>query len=185
MSPDGETTVTISRANLPDTDTGGSQSGRSRRSSPQDDTSSQKSPSDKLLRGGIPPQSSGASGEAPEMPTNTNPTLTPTQTIQQELPIHPGFHHAGAVSPQDLKRKRSSVDAGSSMNVPTSFDFYHPVYVDSQPFVPDTFGNPHFIPQQTPTPTSLPTCGPGPGILSAEPFNEHIANFGYPYYFEN
>lgn len=72
------------------------------------------------------------------------------------------------------------------MNAPTSMDFYHPLYVDSQPFVPDAFGNPHFVLQQSIPPSNIPTSGPGPGAgdPGAEPFNEHIENFGYPFYFE-
>lgn len=179
--------MSISRANLPDAvAVTVSQKARSRKSTPTDDTPSQK-PNSKTMairsgsaRGGnAPPQSVFPSSA---LPTNLSPnphlpTHSPTQYIQQDLPIHPAFDHASSsTSPQDLKRKRADADAGPPVTTPTSLAFYTPLYVGSQPFLPDAFENPPDLSHQ-----GIPTTG----ATGTEPFGEHMETFGFPYYYEN
>ncbi|KAJ5292318.1 uncharacterized protein N7443_008271 [Penicillium atrosanguineum] len=184
---DMKTTVSILRANLPDAvELTVSQGERSRRTTPTDeDTSrqpSQETPSVRsghLRRSNIP-QPLLSSGN--EMPTNLSPNPhtavpSPSQYIQQELPIHPSFEPTASPSSQDLKRKRPFVEAGpSSSTSPASIPYYSPVFVGSQPFVPEAFENIQGLQQP-----GVPNTGQ-PGT---EQFAENMEIYGFPYYFDN
>lgn len=176
--------VSISLANLPDAlQLAASQREPKRKSTPTDDTPSRGSnPETKALRTGSAPDETLPPSAFPseEIPPNLSPnfplpTHSPTQYIQQDLPIHPSFDHASP-SPQDLKRKRAWVESGSPSTTTGSMDFYSPLYVDSQPFMPDAFENPQHIPH----PDIAVTGPPGTG-----PFGEHMENYGFPYFFEH
>lgn len=180
----GKATVSISRANLPDSlQLAASQS--KPKSTPTDDTHSRLSnPETKALRTGsardetLPPSAFPSEEIPPSLPSNISlPTHSPTQYIQQDLPIHPSFDHASPSSPQDLKRKRAWVETGTGppSTTTSSMEFYSPMYVDSQSLMPDAFETPQHIPH----PDISATGAPGTG-----PFGEHMENYGYPYFFE-
>lgn len=181
--------VSISRANLPDTlHVAVNQTRRSRKNTPTDDTSSQKSQKSETqslaVRDGpsqVPTQSVFPARGIPMGPSPNPPlpTHSPTQYIHQDLPIHPSYGPASSSSsPQDLKRKRAEVDTDQPVTTPPSLGFYSPLYMapQPQPFLPDTFESPHSLPHQ-----GIPTTGPD----GAEPFGEHMETYGLPYYFEN
>ncbi|KAJ6126574.1 hypothetical protein N7523_002186 [Penicillium sp. IBT 18751x] len=184
---DMKTTVSILRANLPDAvDLAASQGERSRRASPTEEETSQQSSqeipsvrSGQLRRSNIP-QPLLSTGT--EIPTNLSPNLHPavpnsSQYIQQELPIHSNFEHTASPSPQDLKRKRPIVESGpASSTSPAPIPFYSPVFVGSQPFVPETFNNIEGLQQP-----GVPNTGQ-PGT---EQFAENMEIYGFPYYFDN
>lgn len=174
------------RANLPDAiELSVSQGEASRRATPTEEDagrqSTKETPSRRsgLLRSNIPQPLLVPS---PNMPTNLTPSPhaaapSPSQYIQQDLPIHPGFEHTSSASPQDLKRKRPVVEAGPSTSTsPASVPYYSPVFVGSQPFLPERYDNLQGLPQP-----GAPSTGP-PG---AENFAENIEIYGFPYYFDN
>lgn len=178
--------MSISRANLPDTlNVAVSQGRRSRKTTPTDDASSQKSDTQTLAIPDEPPQVPTQSVfPARGIPSNPSPnphlpTQSPTQFIHQDLPIHPGYTPSSASSsPQDLKRKRPHVDPDQPVTTPPSLGFYSPMYMASQPqpFLPDVFQSPSNLPPQ-----GIPTTGPD----GTEPYGEQMENYGFPYYFEN
>lgn len=182
-----KSTVSILRANLPDAvELAVSQGECSRRATPTEEDTSQ-TPSQEIpsvrsghLRRSNIPQPLLSSGT--EMPTNLSPNPhtavpSPSQYIQQELPIHPSFEHTASPSPQDLKRKRPFVEAGpASSTSPASIPYYSPVFVGSQPFVPETFDNIEGLQQPG---------VPNPGRPGTEQFAENMEIYGFPYYFDN
>jgi hypothetical protein len=115
------------------------------------------------------------------MPTSLSPsphsaTQSPSHYIQQDLPIHPGFEPTPSASPQDLKRKRPIVEAIPSTDAsPASVPYYSPVFVGSQPFLPEAYDNLQGMPQPLVPTTRQPV---------AEPFSENVDIYGFPYYFD-
>ncbi|KAJ5190201.1 uncharacterized protein N7498_009186 [Penicillium cinerascens] len=183
---DEKTTVSVLRANLPDAvELSVHQGEASRRATPAEEDASRQStketPSRRngLLRSNIPQPLLVPS---PDLPTNLTPsphaaTPSPSQYIQQDLPIHPGFEHTSSASPQDLKRKRPVSEAGPSTSTsPASVPYYSPVFVGSQPFLSERYDNLEGLPQ----PGGPNTVQPG-----AENFAENIEIYGFPYYFDN
>lgn len=184
---DVKTMVSILRANLPDAiEITVSQGERSRKNTPTEEKDSrqpsQETPnvrSGHLRRSHIP-QPLLPSGTEISVNLSPNPHTaipSPSQYIQQELPIHPSFEHTASQSPQDLKRKRPYVEAGpSSSTSPTSIPYYSPAFVDTQPFLPETYDNIQGLQQP-----GVPNTGQ-PGT---EPFTDNVEIYGYPYYFDN
>lgn len=178
--------MSISRSNLPDTlDVAVNQSRRSRKNTPTDDTSSQKSDTQTLAvpdgPSQVPTQSVFPSRGMPSNPSPNPhlPTQSPTQYIHQDLPIHTSYApSSSSSSPQDLKRKRPHVDTDQPVTTPPSLSFYSPLYMAShpEPFLPDAFQSPSNLPHQ-----GIPTTGPD----GTEPFGEHMETYDFPYYFEN
>ncbi|OQD72632.1 hypothetical protein PENDEC_c020G04837 [Penicillium decumbens] len=183
---DGTNTVSILRANLPDTvEAPVGQGERSRKSTPtEEDASRQPNKETASIRCG-PLRSSNIQqpllAASVEMPTNIPPSPrvaapTPSQYIHQELPIHPGFEHTLPLSPQDLKRKRAFVEVGPSASDSSAPVPYYPsVFVGSQPFLPEGYDSLQGL--QRPGLPVTDTEQPGP-----ETFGENMDIYGFPYY---
>jgi hypothetical protein len=84
------------------------------------------------------------------------------------------------MSQQDLKRKRLRVDADHPPTTTSphahTLGYYPPVFVGSQPYIPESFDELQGFPTQV-----IPTTAP-PG---ADQYGEHIDNYAFPYYFDN
>jgi len=186
LAADGTNTVSILRANLPDTvEAPVGQGERSRKSTPtEEDASRQPNKETASILCG-PLRSSNIQqpllAASVEMPTNIPPSPrvaapTPSQYIHQELPIHPGFEHTLPLSPQDLKRKRAFVEVGPSASDSSAPVPYYPsVFVGSQPFLPEGYDSLQGL--QRPGLPVTDTEQPGP-----ETFGENMDIYGFPYY---
>ena len=183
---DGKTLVSISRANLPDPiELPSSRQRSSRKSTPTEEASSKEHNTEIMcIRSGPvqsrnAPQPSFAPGDTPaNLSMNRRSTThSPTQFIKRDQPIHPEFDPTVApMSAQDQKRKRQRVEMGVPItSSPTSLGYYSPVYVGSQPFVPDSYHDLQgFQPQSGPT-----TVQP-----NTESFGETMESLAFPYYFD-
>lgn len=183
--------MSISRANLPDAvEATLSQGSRSRKSSPTEDTSTNERTKTEETMGVhsdpvqsvIVTQPVFTPGDVPLdlSPTTLRaPSHSPSQFINQDLPFHPGFHPSpsSSMSQQDLKRKRLRVDPDPPTTTsPQTLAYYPPVFVGSQPFIPETYDELQSFPNQV-----IPTTAPS----GAEQYGEHMGSYGFPYYFEN
>lgn len=174
LAADGKAVVAISRANLPDAVGLSGSHGKSSRKRTQTKAPSQEKEQitetvcaqSRHIRGGDGRQAVFAPGAdmvarvAPN-PLNSHPTSpSPTQYIKQDLPIHPyrSFDSSAAsILQHDPKRKRQDVVT----NVPTTYSQDSPVYhssifMDSQPFSPESYDELQSLLDQVPT-TAQPT----------------------------
>ncbi|KAJ5679893.1 hypothetical protein N7462_008137 [Penicillium macrosclerotiorum] len=196
---DGTVNVPISRANLPDAiEVAVSQGGRSSRKS----TPTERAPSHEpetivetiVIRSGpahdsktsqsslmpddkIPPSLSPTNPRHPSRPSSHSPS----QYIHQDLPIHPNYDptasSSSSMSQQDLKRKRQCVETGPATTAsPDTLGYYPPMFVGSQPFMPESYDELQTFPH-----TTIPTTGQP----ATDPYGEHMDTYAFPYYFDN
>ena len=183
--------MSICRANLPDpVEATLSQGSRSRKSSPNEDKPTHEGGKieettvvhSDSVQGAVVTRSVFTPGDVPldlSPTTLRHPSHSPSQYINQDLPIHPSYDPSASssTSQQDLKRKRLRVDADPPTTTsPQTLAYYPPVFVGSQPFIPQTFDELQSFP-----PPMIPTTAPPGG----EQYGEHMGSYAFPYYFDN
>lgn len=81
------------------------------------------------------------------------------------------------MSQQESNRKRLRVESDpSTTTTPHTLAYYPPVYVGSQPFIPESYDELQSFPPQV-----IPTSAP-PGV---EHYGEHMDGYVFPYFFDN